>query len=130
MERKSVPPPRVLIFGHDPLLLETRRLVLLHSGFDVAVALDLQKTADLLSTRSFDLFILCHSLSLKDCESALALAHSLDSSTKNLILDAALTGCSGTAQDAMLSAFVDPGTLIATVNQLSDHHVSNQQGKL
>ena len=61
---------RILIFGHDSVLLETRSLVLLHSGFDVTVSLDLQKTADLLATRSFDLFILCHSLPVKDCESA------------------------------------------------------------
>ena len=112
---------RILIFGHDSVLLETRRLVLLHSGFDVTVALDVQKTADLLATRSFDLFILCHSLSVKDCESALALAHSLDSGMKTMILDTALTGCAGTAEDVVLGPFIRPQTLIDTVNQLSAH---------
>jgi DNA-binding response OmpR family regulator len=119
------PPSRVLIFGHDSALIETRRLLLLHTGFDVIVALDLRKTAELLATRSFDLFILCHSLPLKDCEGALALAHSLHSGLKNLILDAPLEGCSGRAEDTKLSAFVDPQTLIDTLNQLSDHPVSN-----
>lgn len=113
-------PSRVLIFGQDSALLETRSLLLLHSGFDVTVALDLQSTADLLATRSFDLFILCHSLSPHDCERALALAHSLHPGLKNLILDATLVGSSGRAGDAMLSAFVDPQTLIDTINQIGD----------
>lgn len=114
---------RILIFGHDSVLLETRSLVLLHSGFDVTVALHLQKTADLLATRSFDLFILCHSLPLKDCEHALALAHSLHPGLKTLILEAPLAGCPGRAEDTKLSAFIDPQTLIDTVNQLSNHFV-------
>ena len=119
-----LPPARVLIYGRDPVLLETRRLVLLHSGFDVKVALQLQETVDLLATRSFDLFILCHSLSSKDCEHALTLAHSLHPSLRNLILDAPLAGCSGGAEDTKLSAFTDPETLLDTVNQLSDHQVT------
>lgn len=118
-------PSRLLVFGRDSTLLETRRLVLLHSGFDVTIAVDLQKTADLLATRSFNLFILCHSLSSEDCEGALSLAHSLHPGLKNLILDAPFAGCSGGAEDAKLSAFVDPKTLIDAVNRISDHQVLN-----
>ncbi len=69
--------PHTLIYGSARDLIETRRLVLEHSGFDVTVTLDLEEARALLLERAFDLFILCHSLSHSNCTTALSLAHSL-----------------------------------------------------
>ena len=115
----SRPPTHILVYGQDSALLETRKLVLEHAGFDVTVAVEMQAAKEKLAARTFDLFILCHSLSLRNCEEALALTHSLPPGMKNLILSTALSGCSGGAGDVTLSAFADPRTLIETVSQLS-----------
>ena len=79
-------PAQILVYRQDSLLLETRKLVLQHAGFVVTVALELQTTKDLIAERTFDLFILCHSLTPKNCEAALALTRSLHSGMKDLIL--------------------------------------------
>ncbi len=112
-------PAHILVYGQDSALLETRKLVLQHAGFDVTVALEMQTAEEKLAAQPFDLFILCHSLSLRNCEEALALTHTLRSGMKNLILSTALSGCSGGAGDVTLSAFANPRTLIETVNKLS-----------
>ena len=122
----SSSPTRVLVYGHDLALLETRRLLLEHAGFAVTIALDHRTATDLLTAQSFDLFILCHSLSLKDCEGALEFTRSLHPGVKNLILSTAVTGCSGDTGDATLSAFAGPRTLIETVNQLSSQTASSR----
>ena len=122
----NMPAPfaRILVYGLDPSLLQTRRLVLQHAGFDVTVATQLQTVEELLATQNFQLFILCHSLTLPICHGALALAHSVGSGLKNLILSTALSECQAGAGDAALSAFCDPQTLIKVVGQLSGQAVS------
>ena len=115
----------ILVYGQDSALLETRRLVLQHDGFDLSVALELKTVKEALAKRTFYLFILCHSLSSQNCEGALALTRSKHSGMKNLILSTALSGCTGDAEDVTLSAFADPRTLIRTVSHLCSQQPSN-----
>jgi DNA-binding response OmpR family regulator len=53
----------ILICGHDPLLLETRRLILKHAGFSPITALGLKPATEIISVQEVDLLILCSSLS-------------------------------------------------------------------
>ena len=114
-------PPSILIYGSAPDLIETRRLVLAYSGFDVDIALNMESVSELLTSRSFDLFILCHSLCPSDCESALKEVHSLRPEMKNLILSTVLSGCTGTGLDAHLTAYAAPEDLIAIAKDLTTH---------
>ncbi len=84
-----------------------------HSGFKVTVSLDLEETKRLLTTQMFDLLILCHSLSFRDSEKALTLAHMLRPSMKNLILATDFSGHSDDGSDTVLTAFCSPQALIS-----------------
>ena len=111
--------PSILIFGNAPELLETRRLVLQHAGFDVTVSLSLSHATELLISCSFDLFILCHSLSSRECESALRLAHSASPQTKNLLLSKGYLSRKVAEDDTLLASFASPLTLIAAARSLT-----------
>ena len=119
--------PIILIFGSAPELIETRRLVLRHAGFDVTVSLSLGGVAELLASQTFDLFILCHSLSSSQCESALLQARTLRPTTKNLILSKALTSRVTSEHDTVLTAFASPQALIAAATSLTSHVTSQPE---
>src|SRR5277367_1703821 len=53
----------IMIYGHDPLLLETRRLILERAGFSPITSLCLESATEIISTHEVDLLILCSSLS-------------------------------------------------------------------
>ena len=67
-------PYRVLCFSRDPRLLETRHWVL-EKRFDAVTILSIAAMEQQSSLgRSFDLVLLCHTLSAEECESAFAIA--------------------------------------------------------
>jgi DNA-binding response OmpR family regulator len=53
----------IVIFGHDPLLVETRSLILRSAGFSPITAMCLESATESISTHEVDLLILCSSLS-------------------------------------------------------------------
>jgi hypothetical protein len=120
MEDKVTSPSQILILGSNVLLLETRRLLLQRAGFDVTATRDLHTALALLASDSFEVFILCHSLSPHEVETALTLAHSLPVSTRNLVMTCPLSHRPAAPTDEVLGAFIRPQTLIETVHQLSD----------
>lgn len=67
-------PRRVLMFGRDVMLLDTRRMVLQSAGYEVSTGTQLSELDRAVSLRSFDLLILCHTLALDECGRALALS--------------------------------------------------------
>ena len=121
MDSAQSPHPNILVFGRSRDLIETRRMVLEYSGFHVTITLDLERTREMLKTRSFDLFLLCHSLSLLDCESALSEARLYRPGMKNLILRSTLSALAGSEHDARLTAFVSPEALIAKARELTTY---------
>ena len=60
----------VLLFSHDASLLMTRRLMLEHEGCKVATSSSLPEFRACLLRHSFDLILLCQSISPEDCEAA------------------------------------------------------------
>ena len=63
---------RVLCFGSYPVLLETRRLILVQH-YAVATATSIEQFEFLLANSGSDLVVLCHSLSAEECKHACSL---------------------------------------------------------
>lgn len=57
---------QILVVSHDPMLLQRHRLIL-GTYFDVEGAGRLSETAAILSQQSFDLVVLCDTLSQDEC---------------------------------------------------------------
>jgi DNA-binding response OmpR family regulator len=72
--------PRVLIYGRDPSLLETRKWIFERAGYRVSAEADLATAEAILATEGPDLYILCHTLSTELRERALKEAHGQRSS--------------------------------------------------
>ena len=62
----------IVIYGHDPLLLETRRLILTKSGFAPLSVADHAIAHEMIRHRDIDLLILCSSLPAEEKEWILA----------------------------------------------------------
>ena len=116
----------ILIFGHDAVLLETRQLILKKAGFQVWIASEATKAVQILVTEPIDLFILCQSLPLQECVSVLKTAHTLRPDMENLVLGVEALDDSAEKHDTFLTTFLDPGTLIAFIqNKISPQTVTS-----
>jgi hypothetical protein len=68
--------PCILCFGHDQVLLKTRRWML-ERQFHVEVAENFQNVGRVAYERSIDLLILCHTLNEDECQQAIHLVRML-----------------------------------------------------
>jgi ActR/RegA family two-component response regulator len=110
----------ILIFGHDAILLETRRLILEKAGFQVWIADEANEAVQVLVREPIDLFILCQSLSHDECLPILETAHTLRPDMKNLILGGETRGLSADRDDTFLTTFLEPRALISFIqNKIS-----------
>ena len=109
--------PSLLIYGHDAILLATRRWVLEACGYQVWVAPELADVDRIGGMGRIDLLVLCHSLSAEDCGCARALIETRWPRVKVLIL-AADSSCSARRLDTVLTASDGPGKLVSTVEKL------------
>jgi hypothetical protein len=105
----------ILIFGHDAILLETRQLILERAGFQVWTATEAPRAVQILVTKRIDLFILCQSLSPKECGPILKTAHALRPEMENLVLGGELIGASAQERDTFLTTFLGPESLITFI---------------
>jgi hypothetical protein len=64
----------VLFFGHDELLLLTRGRIFEVAGFRVTFAQELRQVSGLIREHSVDLIVLCHTLSMTECEMSASIA--------------------------------------------------------
>jgi DNA-binding response OmpR family regulator len=58
--------PRILIYGHDSSLLDTRGALARSAGFDVLSAYTLSQAETLIETESADALILCQTVSSEE----------------------------------------------------------------
>jgi len=105
----------VLIFGHDTVLLETRRLVLNRGGFQVWIATKGTEAVDVLLNEPIDLFILCQPLPGDVCERILETAHTLRPDMRNLLLGREPLAAASDKHDTFLRTFLDPLALITLI---------------
>jgi DNA-binding NtrC family response regulator len=119
--------PSILIYGRDADLLETRRLVLQQAGFQAWTVTNLADADKVMITQPSGLLILCHSLSVGECEKALAMSHSRQPGMKNLVLMGTLPVCKLGQNDELMSSFDGPKALIATVSRLLKSNSATRQ---
>jgi hypothetical protein len=105
----------ILVFGHDATLLETRRLVLKSVGFRVWTALEATLAIQILLEESIDLFVVCRSVSVEECEALLRTAHTLRPEMKNLVLSMNSLCTPADRRDTFLTSFLDPRGLISLI---------------
>lgn len=65
--------PRILLFGHDEMLLRTRQWML--RPYATELAGDLKTLSSRAERADFDLVIVCHTASSEECKQALELLH-------------------------------------------------------
>ncbi len=112
-------PAAILMYGRDPQLIDTRRMVLERSGYKVLTTMNLAEIDRITAQSSLDLLILCYTLSMAECDRALASAHSQRPAIKSLVLVAGGSGCSSAQQvDGVFDAMEGPARLISTVGRL------------
>lgn len=114
---------RILTFGHDTTLLQTREMILRKDGQEVLTATAVDEATRILTEQPIDLLILCHTLRQQERESILSLAHTLQRGVKALVLTSTSSGYIATGLDATLCTNDGPPALLATVHQLTSHLV-------
>ncbi|MGI4826896.1 MAG: hypothetical protein ACRYFU_01695 [Janthinobacterium lividum] len=112
-------PTSVLVYGRDSSLLDTRRWVLERAGYRVLTVQTLAEAKHLAATEPVSILLLCHSLSVQDCEDALAVADSIRPEIRRLLITANTYLCTVRDEDFILSAFDGPRALIAAFQELT-----------
>lgn len=108
----------ILIYGRDPYLLGTRRLVLESSGHRVWAIEEISEMDRIASDEAIDLLILCHSLSAAQCSSALAVGRGRWPSAQSLILTVGEWGSSDQSVGQSFDVGGGPAKLIAAVDRI------------
>ena len=108
----------ILVYGCDLTLLETRSWLLERAGFEVLQAKELSEAKQIVSTQSIHLLLLCHSLSVEDCQSILEAADTLQPTMKRLVMTANRELCSRGEAEPQLSAFAGSRALLIAVEEI------------
>jgi len=114
--------PVILLYGHDPVLLMTRRLILERSGFEVWSALDLKEVEIITGSQNIDILITCHTVSRKDQTAALAIAQILNSHIINFALAEMFPAHGGDVSGKDFNSFISTATFISAVEEVVRQH--------
>ena len=105
----------ILLFGHDPILLQTRRLVLEQAGYWVTQTTELSRLVCLVSLEQVNLLVLCHTLSMEECGRAAALVQTRWPQVQTVTLLAGDAGCRLTASSDQVDSREGPKRLVDTI---------------
>lgn len=89
----------VLIYGHDPLILQTRRRILERAGHTVWTAEVLDEVESIITTNEVAVLIVCQTLSDEEGEAAITLAHQIRPEMKTLVMSLTRQRLLKTAQE-------------------------------
>lgn len=110
----------VLLYGHDEMLLLTRKLVLERAGYQVSVAQELRQVSRLLDREHVDLIVFCYSLSRTECATAGLIAKSRSEVPILLMTECGDTGSRDCdmreVADARFDSMLGPEALIRKVD--------------
>jgi DNA-binding response OmpR family regulator len=116
--------PTVVFYGHDELLLMTRRRILEGAGFRADVTSEVKEIPRLVRELPADLVVLCHSLSCTECLAAGMVARNHRPEVRMLLMVAAEgfvrerdTSMSEVADD-ILTLSLEPESLVAKVRSM------------
>ena len=110
--------PSALIYGWEPVLLETRKLIFQHAGYRVSAVADLTAAEAILATDGPDLYVLCHTLPEEQRERALKGAHEKRPHMRNLILSRGDLEATLGDTDYVFYALQGPRAMIAAANRI------------
>jgi DNA-binding response OmpR family regulator len=116
-------PQTIVLYGHDELLLMTRRRILEFAGFRASVTSDVKEIPRLVRELSADLVVLCHSLSRTECVLAglIAKNHRAELRTLLMVTDGSIgeldCGMSEVA-DEIFNLSLEPEKLVAKVRSM------------
>jgi hypothetical protein len=108
----------ILLYGRDPGLIHTRRLILEASGYRVLVATEFSAVQDAFAGTHIDLLILCHTLSHEECSKALALSVSGWNTTKSVVLSLGYSNGHMETLCESIDCCTEPAMLILTVGRI------------
>ncbi len=111
-------PGAVLIYGHDSLLLQTRRRILEQAGYTVWTTGSLDQVEILLAREAIGVFIVCQTISDEEGEAAIRLAHQSRPETKTLVMSLTKQRLLNTARETPFHVSAGPRTLLKTVRRL------------
>jgi hypothetical protein len=110
---------QILIYGHDSILLRTRKLLLQRAGFEVRTADVLDDVPGILATWRADLLILCHTVGLLERSRILEITHNPPQTFAILFLVADYQSCGVAENDAVFSTLDGPYDFLCTVCRLT-----------
>ena len=108
----------VLLYGCDAVLLRTRCWILEGAGFQIWTTMWPLEVEQILGRQHIDLFILCYTLSTRQCEDAVARAKMLQPRTKTMILSETSSSYLKGEHDEVVSTVGNPELLIATAKRM------------
>jgi DNA-binding response OmpR family regulator len=109
---------RILIYGNDPTLLMTRRLIFEKAGFQVLAANDFGTAIKISMTQTLEVLILCQSLSIAECMGILTTVREIAPSLRIIILDNSREVPELKAHEKTVEVLASPEVLISVVNQM------------
>ena len=112
------PTGTVLIYGHDPLLLQTRRRILEQAGYTAWAAEVLDEVESIITTNAVGLLIVCQTLSDEEGEAAITLAHQIRPEMKTLVMSLTRQRLLKTPQETPFNVSTGPRNLLDTVQKL------------
>ena len=114
-------PASILIYGHDPMLLDTRSCVLQTAGFQVFTVAELANAAKTMTHQPIDLLLLCHTLTAVERQAAISTARTAQPQIKQLVM---ITNAQEAGQEKIegetLHLFAGASGLIAAVQKTLD----------
>ena len=123
------PTRTVLIYGHDPLLLQTRRRILEQAGYTAWAAEVLDEVESIITTNAVGLLIVCQTLSDEEGEAAITLAHQIRAEMKTLVMSLTRQRLLKTAQETPFNVSTGPRNLLDTVQKLMGKSRENTSPK-
>ena len=107
----------ILVYGRDPVVLETRRMVLETTGASVVATTGWEQAQQVISNPSLDLLVLCYTLSSEDRQSILQFAQGIRPEITTLVLRADGQSSADFGKDT-LDVFAGPRAFKAKVMEL------------
>ena len=120
----------ILIYGQDAHLLETRKWVLQSRGYRVVTIPSLADIDLLPQAPPFALIILCHTLTTKEAEAAIALASRRWPSIKDLVMTIDKSRSPTGLLGQLLHTMGGPTNLLSQVGALVGHGASSPESHI
>jgi DNA-binding response OmpR family regulator len=109
---------KILVYGNDPILLMTRRLVLEKAGFRVFTTLEFSDAMQLIMHQEIALLILCQSLWVDERQGILATVRGIQSKMKILVIEADEPVSIVQPHEEIVTAPSGPEVLLAAIDRM------------